>query len=350
MIFYILPSIIFIISFSDYMKNYKLKKAIFMLILFILVIFCTFKSVSTESFYGYDTNQYIKFYNNFYYRFDSSLEVGYRLLNLIIHMFSSDYKYLFLVMSLLTIFFIGKYIDYNTDNKFIALLAYVCIFYYIRDLSQIRAALGYAMAIYSVKYLMEGKTKVFFMYTILATSIHSSSIFMILVYPLRKLKLKKSHLYIILLISMLLTNVDWMKSSLDLFSKFADNDYVRSFMIYTNYYDSRGLDSKFLLYILISFIGIYIKDNPNIKSEIYEINIYILVFGIFIAGLFNGSEVISIRLSELYITSMIIIISKFKNIVNDRYLEVIMHISICLFLIVYNIAFINSLSQYGIMY
>lgn len=133
MVFYIIPSIIFIISFSEYIESEKLKKYIFMFVLFTLVILCTFKSKYLESFYGYDTNEYIKFYNNAYYKFDSSLEVGYKFLNLIIHKFSSNDRYLFFVVSIITMIFLGKYICNNTDNIYIALLAYISIFFYIRD-------------------------------------------------------------------------------------------------------------------------------------------------------------------------------------------------------------------------
>lgn len=347
MIFYIIPSIIFIISFADYIKGCKLKKSIFMLTLFILTVVCTFRSISTESFYGYDTNSYVEFYNDSYLDNNLNLELGYKFINIVVHIFTDNYRYLFFIISAVTMLYIYKYITYNTHNIFIALLAYISIFYYIRDFSQIRASLAYAIAIYGTRYIIEENGTKFLLNSILATTIHSSAIFILLLYPIKKFQIKKIYLYIILLISIILTQIDWMKSFANLLSQFSYNNYIRSFIIYTNYYEPRGLDSKFILYIAIAFCGVYIKDIKNIKSKIYDINIYILVFGIFIAGLFNGSEVISIRLSELYLTSIIVVISKFKHITTNKNIELIVVIITSVILIIYNFLLIKSLAQHG---
>ena len=350
MIFYIIPIIIVIISFCDYIKDKKIRKLILSLILIGLVIFSTFRNTSIESFYGNDTNEYIKFYNSSYYNNNKDFETGYTALNIVIHKFTENPIYLFFIMSLLTMYFFYKYISYYTENELISILAYICIFYYIRDLSQMRAALAYAIVIYSSIYIIEKNPIKFIFFIIIATTIHFSSIFIIFIYPLSKLKFKRKHLYLILFISLLITKINWMEPSLSLISNFYTNKYIKSFIIYTTYYEPRGIDVKFLLYFIIAIASVYIKDLKNVKSEKYELNLYIFIFGIVIASIFNRSEVISIRLSELYITSLIITISYFKNITTNKYLNLTYHTITCWFLITYNIFFIQSLSQYGILY
>lgn len=347
MFLYILPSIIFIISICEYIKDEKIKKYNLIFLFFIMSILCTFRSNSSDIFYGYDTNEYIKFFNN--PSLDGgNFEIGYKFINFIIRFFTDDYRVLFLIISALTMIFLYKYISYYTDNKIIALLAYVCIFYFIRDFSQIRASLAYAICAYSSIYIVENKPIKFILYIALSSLIHFSSIFMLLMYPISKLKLNKKILYFIVFISVILFNVDLMKYIINIVSLLGENKLTRSFTIYTNYYGARGLDGKMILYIMISLIGIYIKDYNSIKSNKYNINIYMIVMGILVAGLFNSSEVISVRMSELFITPMIIILSKIKDIAKDKNLEFIFHILSGMFLLIYNLFFIKSLAIYGI--
>lgn len=347
MLLYILPSIVFILTFSDYIRDKKVNKYVLILVLLILSLIATLRSSSLEVFYGHDTNEYIKFYNNVLYDKDS-FEFGYVMLNCAIRIFADNYRWLFFIMSILTMYFLYKYISYYTDNKFIAILAYISIFYYIRDLSQMRAALAYSICGYSTIYILKKNPKKFLLYSILATSLHFSSILMILIYPIYKLKLNKKHLYIILIISIILFKLDWIDYVSSFVGQLSRNKYTISFINYTVDSNIRGIDSKVLLYIVITMCGISIKEHKFIKSDKYNINIYMLVLGIFIAGLFNGSEIISVRLSELFITSMIIVFSKFKDIINDKNLEIIVHIITGLFLVVYNMFFIFSLAKYGL--
>ena len=349
MALYFLPSIIFMTTYTEYANNKNLRKIILISIFFSLILMETFRSTSLDTFYGYDTNEYIKFYNAVLYN-QSGFEIGYATLNLLLRSMTTDYRYLFFIMSFGTMFFLSKSIDYYTENKSIALLSYICIFLYIRDLSQMRASLAYSICIYSTIYLLENNKKKFLMYIILATSIHFSSILMLIIYPIYKFKPTKKQLYIILVISLLLfkLNLSWMNNFLDIVSTLPKNKFTTSFINYNNNINSRGLDNKVMLYLFISLFGVYIKDYNNIKSDKYDINIYMLVIGIFIAAIFNGSEIISVRLSELFITSMIIVISKFKDITNYKYLEILYHYLTCLFLIIYNIFFILSLSKYGL--
>lgn len=347
MYLYILPSIVFIISFSDYIREKKLKDNILIGVLLTLVLVSTFRSSSLDIFYGYDTNQYINFYNEVSLEKDT-FEIGYTILNLMIKIFTDNYRYVFFIMSLLTMYFLYKYVYYYTENRFIAILAYISIFYFIRDLSQMRAALSYAICAYSTIYILENRPKRFLLYVALATSIHFSSILTLILYPIYKLRLSKIYLYIILITAIILFKVDLMNIISDLFGMLGENKYTTSFINYTLDTNARGLDSKVLLYIAITICGIYIKDFKSIKSDRYDINIYMVVLGIFIAGLFNGSEIISVRLSELFLTSMIVIFSRFKDVIEDKNLEVVFHILTGLFLIAYNMFFIYSLSKYGI--
>lgn len=347
MYLYILPSIVFIISFSDYIRERKLKDFILIAVFTTLVLVSTFRSSSLDIFYGYDTNQYINFYNNASLEKDN-FEIGYTVLNLILKIFTDNYRYLFFIMSLLTMYFLYKNTSYYTKNRFIAILAYVSLFYFIRDLGQMRAALSYAICAYSTIYILENNPKKFLLYVAIATSIHFSSILILILYPVYNMKLSKIHLYIILILAIILFKVDLMNIISNLFSMLGENKYTTSFINYTLDTKARGFDSKVLLYIAITICGIYIKDFKRIKSDKYDINIYMLVLGIFIAGLFNGSEIISVRLSELFLTSMVVILSRFKDIIVDKNLEIVFHILIGLFLITYNMFFIYSLSQYGI--
>lgn len=345
---YIIPSIVCLISFGDYIKEKKIKKYILIVICLILVFITTTRSTSLNIFYGHDTNSYINFFNNLGRGDTSKFEIGYVAINIIIKFFTNNYRYVFCVMSLMTMYFLYKYIRYYTDNEFICILAYVCIFYYLRDIGQMRAALAYSICIYSTIYLIEEKNKKFLIYILLATTIHFSSIFMLTLYPMYKLKLSRKSLTILLIISLVLFGFEWLDFIRDIAYRLPESKYTISLINYTSNSRARGIDSKVMLYMLISIVGIYIKDNDNIKSLKYDINIYSLVLGMFIAGVFNGSEVISVRLSELFITSIIVVISRFKDIANNERIEVIYHVLTCLFFIVYNFFLISSLTEYGL--
>lgn len=171
---------------SIYSQNYKRgasanSRDYYFLAFITLVLLGTLRTAEV----GSDTYVYIGYFDNIsVFRFDiahlfsfNQMEPGFQLYLRLIHSISSSHTFLFFVNSILVAYAYIKYIrtffDENSDYTFLQIF----IFYYVSNMSGMRAALATVFLLLSYIQLAEKKTIKSILLTILACSFHYTMIY-----------------------------------------------------------------------------------------------------------------------------------------------------------------------------
>lgn len=116
---------------------------------------------------------------------DPSIELGFRILNIVIHYIYPNYFFFLAVIGVLTVFpviyFIFKYEDYI--NISLTFFAYATM-YYIQGFSLLRIYLAASISLFSIDAIMHKKNKTALLWLIVAISIHQTSFILLFVYIL----------------------------------------------------------------------------------------------------------------------------------------------------------------------
>lgn len=337
MIFYSIHFLLFVACIFDLNKNLNIKYTVLLILSVILILFSGLRPISIDSYYYYDTQNYVNLFENLGSFSEFKKDIGYYFINLLASFISSNYTVLFIIISGITIIFTNKYIRYYTNRWILALLVYVSMFYYIREFGQIRASLAYAIVIYSSKYLIKNDNKKFLIGMFIATSIHFSAVLGIFIYFVRHKHIDSKVLYFIVLLSVLIFNVEWLGAISDVISGISDNFYIDKFNTYIRVGKMRSIDIKVIIYYTIAILSIYIRKYNKCDNNKFNMKLNMLIIGIVILAIFSESDILSVRLSELYITSIVLIIPEFVDLIENNILKVLISIIISLCLIIYTI-------------
>lgn len=156
-------------------------QAYYFLAFITLVLLGTLRTIEV----GSDTHVYIGYFDNISaFKFDinhlfsfNQMEPGFQLYLRLIHSISSNYTFLFFVNSMLVSYAYIKYIrtffDENSDYTFLQIF----IFYYVSNMSGMRAALATVFLLLSYIQLAEKKTFKAILLTLIACSFHYTMIY-----------------------------------------------------------------------------------------------------------------------------------------------------------------------------
>ncbi|WP_294184183.1 EpsG family protein [uncultured Clostridium sp.] len=128
-------------------------------------------------------------------------EIGFRMFNKLILMFTDDYAWLFIITSFIFCAFIYKTIyEQSVDVCFSILLLLITNSYFI-SMNAVRQSICIAIFMYSIKYIKQGNLLKYMICICIAATIHISSLIYIPVYFISKIKINvKIHMCILALI------------------------------------------------------------------------------------------------------------------------------------------------------
>lgn len=174
--------LIFIISFSsiifDFIGYNRLKNYIYYVILAILFYFAASKDYNT----CFDTMNYTSHFNlnkgiNFYNPAeDMWYEPGYLFLESIVKTFTTEVKYLFIIISLISITLLNSLIKKYSPYPLLSLYLYISLFYFKRDIITIRYGISALLLLWGLILLIEKKRIKSGLFIILSMLFHYSSI------------------------------------------------------------------------------------------------------------------------------------------------------------------------------
>ena len=121
-------------------------------------------------------------------------EMGFYYIGVIVKTFTSNVAIYFLVVALLSFFFLYKAFDKYCLYPIFGVCAYVSRFYLNRNFVQIRAGLSYAIILMAVQYITKRDWKRYFAWVFVAYLFHHSAIIAVPLYFLCMLDIKKKHI------------------------------------------------------------------------------------------------------------------------------------------------------------
>lgn len=123
-------------------------------------------------------------------------EMGFYYIGVIVKTFTSNVTAYFLVVALLSFFFLYKAFDKYCLYPIFGVCAYISRFYLARNFIQIRAGLSYAIILVAVQYITNKDWKRYFAWVFVAYLFHHSAIIAVPLYFLCMVDIKKRHIVI----------------------------------------------------------------------------------------------------------------------------------------------------------
>lgn len=123
-------------------------------------------------------------------------EMGFYYIGIFVKTFTSNLTFYFLVVALLSFFFLYKAFDKYCLYPIFGVCAYISRFYLNRNFVQIRAGLSYAIILLAVQYITKKDWKRYFAWVFVAYLFHHSALIAIPLYFLCMIDIKKKHIVI----------------------------------------------------------------------------------------------------------------------------------------------------------
>lgn len=304
----------------------------------ILVILGTIRSIDV----GSDTRVYIGYFDNvgsFTFQLSklfsfNQMEPGFQLYLSLIRSISSNYTFLFFINSLLVAFAYIEYIKYFFDEESDYTFLQIFIFYYVSNMSGMRAALATVFLLFSFIKLSQGKYMKAILLTLFACCFHYTMIYNFYIiaasYVFKSEGLRKKkwlwYFSLTIILGLALTSTSLLRGL------FAGTKYS----YYTeNLEDQSLLGSLFFLLFGICAFGCYrlFIDSEFVKEKIKNIYVASIAFiitypVIFVTGAY--------RIPNYYILPRLTIWGEMKKYYQSRiYQKQLFHIIIQILVVVY---------------
>lgn len=121
-------------------------------------------------------------------------EMGFYYIGVIVKSFTSNVTIYFIVVAVLSFFFLYRAFDKYCMYPIFGVCAYISRFYFARNFIQIRAGLSYAIILVAVQYITNKDWKRYFAWVFVAYIFHHSAIVAVPLYFLCMLEIKKRHI------------------------------------------------------------------------------------------------------------------------------------------------------------
>ena len=201
--------IFYIVAVAFEQKSYKNRTALLAVACFVLAIVAGIRDLTWA-----DTGVYASsfMYNTpdlFHFSFSDRpygySEKGFYFIQVLVKTFVDNYEIFFIVVSLVTFYFLYKDFKQYSVYPLVGLCAYISRFYLGRHFMQIRAGLAYAILMLSIKYIYDKDWKRYFLVVFIAWTFHRSCIIAIPLYFICNwVNIKKWHVMVALVISFII--------------------------------------------------------------------------------------------------------------------------------------------------
>lgn len=252
-----------LILFDDFTQNnkkVKISKVLFSIIILLLFIVSALRQPSV----GQDTKVYIHYFNiiksnSLIYSINklSSLENGYIIINKILSFFTLNEQGITILNSLLLILTLSFFTKKESKNILMTIFLFITLGFYQTSFNIVRACYATFMGYIAINKIEKNKAKGLLLF-VLAFLLHQSTIVLLLIPLLNKIKLKKKNIkYYLALIILLFISMDYI---LPLISMILPNQYDGYLHTTEN-----GILDKVLL--LVVHVGLYIFSLISIKNK-----------------------------------------------------------------------------------
>lgn len=330
MIYIILLIVLSFCAFIDYVGNdvnnsavtttmskyRKYKDIVYVILVAALIIIAGFRYYS-----GYDFGNYSSMYYGSMLgeRFDG-VEKAYYYLNRMFNSFTDSPQAIIFTMSLVTLA-IKAVVLRKASNKYLfGIFIYVCMFYFVYDMGQIRSSLAAAFGAVAIYLSVKEKKKIAIIFIILAAVFHTSAIILLLVLFVKGKKHNAIKLAVIYILCFLLGRFVSLHS-LGIFAQHhiggALGKKIYMYTVYHGFAQKIGISLTLIFDLVVIIIALVVRKVYSVKDKYYNMIFNIYFIGVCIYLLFNNYFVIGVRLSNYFKLVLVVfipmIISKVPN-------------------------------------
>ena len=303
--FIILVLVVALALLAEKAKRNNIIHNFYVVILFlVLVLFAGLRDLSV----GSDTNMYANRFERLPLDFfslmnqNTRIELGYRLIEYIGLLFSSNYVVILIITSLITVFFQLKGIYKISTLPAVSIFVLITFGIYTYVFNGARQALAAAIYVFAIYYLVKGNFKKYALWVFIAFFFHKSVIIGLPLYFLFR-KNFNTRLLITFIIGTVLTIV---------FFKLV-MQYVSLFN--TQYALYQDIEAKGAVYLTLAYVllsSFFIIMRPKIKQihkKPYDVYLNMFLFGtiVYITVFFTGAYVEMTRIGFYFILSVLFI-------------------------------------------
>ncbi|TYC50695.1 EpsG family protein [Weissella muntiaci] len=284
-----------------------LKKSLFVGSFFILWLVSALRYDVGVDFMSY--KYYFDFSNNLVLPF----EKGFIGLIFFVRSVATNSQYLFIVVSLITIFFIFKAISDQSTGPFLSIFMFLTLYMYFSSFNILRQYISVALIFYAVKFIKVKQFTAYYFVVLLAISIHSSAlIFLLLPLVVRRI-IRRSTLVLIMILEFIffLYSTYWISLIAIIIPKMA---------IYTGTQSVVHGTANMLALIVGSALIVYFLNKDQLDQLNPNNNIYGLLMTMLFPMLFFFDNIVVQRLGVYFIIFLIVFVpSELELLKQGRY-------------------------------
>ena len=213
------------------------------------------------------------------------------------------YMVTFVIVTLSLFLKSAFFVKYSPTPTLSLLMLYMPLFL-IAESGQMTQAVGSSFAIFGLHYAVKRRFFMYLLFFYLAIGFHKTNFLFFPAYWLIRIKLDKSKIIALIVISILLSPFELYNYAGGVLDFLAPQDVSSGFEGYINdgqFGAQMGFQKTDVLYIFIILLLIYYNDTACEKIDYYEYFRNLAVFGFCIFYLVKGNRIFAIRLPGIYI-------------------------------------------------
>lgn len=194
LIFFVLATAVLIST-----KRTKGAKIYLKITFFMFGILLMFRAINV----GNDTDQYTYIFNNISqasniqsYITNSRFEIGYIYLNKLLSLISDNPQIIFIITGAFTALSFGRFIYKYSELPWMSTFMFLTLQFFDLSMSGVRQIVSITILLFSYDFIVKRKFIKFLLLVLLASTIHTSAILFLIIYPLTS-KLKGKKFYIV---------------------------------------------------------------------------------------------------------------------------------------------------------
>ncbi len=294
---------------------------------------------------GTDYFSYVRYFERIESGLSSPAEPGFNIISSIVSTLNMNSQVVFLVFSILTMFFIYKGVKYYADDKYFYKPVFYIIFIiftFIPSLNGMRQALAAAIVLYASRFIIEKKFFRYIVWIFIAIGFHFSSIIFIAFYFVINRKYKTVILLSILFITFVIARLGLINTILEYILanyKFLDvGGYIDNYL--KSSYNQREIQFGIVFYINFLVLVLFIFLQDRIRKDSKDTLVFNMFFLYVFSGVLSMGAPMLSRLTYYFSIYMAIYIPKFTTIFNKKsqktieYILVILYSALFLFIII----------------
>lgn len=311
---------VFVESNESDKSNEELKEKIFIGVNILLVIIA-----SLRHYIGTDYGTYVEIFNGIHSINDYSyLEIGFRFIIVLIKTVTHNSNWLFVVMAAISIYYLYKGIKESSKKPLVSIFIYFNIFYIGYIFNAMRQGFAMSIFLYSLKYFKAKDLKKIIILSIIASTIHSSGLYILLAYVLKYVKIeKKLYPYIVGVgvILCLFNPFEFIITNIPI-------PVIREkFMVYSQYSENIGLVSIAQRLIILVLL---IINNDKFEDEEDRSILNIYIWGWILYCILSFDGVITTRVNMFFRVLEVILLPNLINKIDDIKMKKLIYVFIVL--------------------